>query len=117
VYKADVEFLMIYIKEAHPADGWVKRSNERAGINIATHRHMDDRVAACTLAQSELNIEIPALVDGMDDAVAREYSAWPDRIYLIDKDGRVAIKADRGPRGFPPGVSRVQDWLETRFHE
>jgi len=27
----------------------------------------------------------------------------PDRIYVIDRDGRVAYKGGRGPFGFKPG--------------
>ena len=106
---------MVYIKEAHPIDGWVSRANERAGIRVATHRSLDDRVAACSLAESELEFELPVLVDGMDDAVNQAYSAWPDRIYLVDRNGRIVIKGARGPRGFTPGVSDVREWLEERY--
>ena len=104
---------MIYIKEAHPSGGWVSRGNTRAGITIATHRDYAERIDACTLAQSKLKIEMPALVDGMDDAVNKAYAASPDRLYLIDKDGLIAIKGARGPRGFAPSVDDARDWLAT----
>jgi len=42
------------------------------------------------------------LIDGMDNAVGLAYGAWPDRIYVIDKDGKVFYKGGMGPRGFNP---------------
>jgi cytochrome oxidase Cu insertion factor (SCO1/SenC/PrrC family) len=45
---------------------------------------------------------IPALIDDLDDAVSTAYAAWPDRLYLIDRDGRIAYHGGRGPFGFDP---------------
>lgn len=46
---------------------------------------------------------MPVLVDEMDDRVGHAYSGMPDRLYLIDREGRVAYKGGRGPFGFKPG--------------
>ena len=48
----------------------------------------------------------------MDDRVNRAYAAGPDRIYVVDQDGKIAVKADRGPWGFKPGVDATKKWLE-----
>ena len=48
---------------------------------------------------------IPVLVDDVDDAVALAYGGWPDRLYLIGRDGRVAFQGERGPDGFKPGAA------------
>jgi hypothetical protein len=45
---------------------------------------------------------IPALVDQLDDAVEAAYEAWPDRLFLIDRDGRIAYRGGPGPFGFKP---------------
>ena len=45
---------------------------------------------------------LPMLVDDIDDAVGKAYSSFPDRLYLIDRDGRVAYKGGRGPYGYKP---------------
>ena len=37
-----------------------------------------------------------------DDAVERAYTGWPDRLYVIDRDGRIAHKSGPGPYGFKP---------------
>jgi hypothetical protein len=45
---------------------------------------------------------IPCLVDGIDNAVDKAYSAAPDRLCVVDIDGKVAYHSKRGPRGFKP---------------
>lgn len=37
-----------------------------------------------------------------DNRVERAYSGWPDRLYVIDRDGRIAYKSAAGPFGFKP---------------
>lgn len=45
---------------------------------------------------------IPAVVDGIDNRVEAAYEAWPDRLYLVDQDGRIAYRGGPGPFGFDP---------------
>lgn len=52
---------------------------------------------------SALQISMPLLVDRLDDHIGHAYSGMPDRLYLIDRDGRVAYKGGRGPFGFKAG--------------
>ena len=47
-----------------------------------------------------MNIEFPALVDTIDNTTEVAYTAWPDRLYVIDGNGRVAFKSEAGPFGF-----------------
>ncbi|MGK0204903.1 MAG: hypothetical protein ACI9S9_003989 [Planctomycetota bacterium] len=60
-----------------------------------------------------MNLAIPALLDGVDDAVGRAYMSHPDRLYLIGKDGLIAYAGDRGPVGFKPRELReaIEDEL------
>jgi len=55
--------------------------------------------ARCSAA---LKMTVPLLVDKIDDAVGHAYSGMPDRLYIIDKEGKVAYKGGRGPFGFRP---------------
>jgi type I thyroxine 5'-deiodinase len=50
----------------------------------------------------KLGIEMPAIVDNFDDSTDIAYSGWPDRLYIIDKEGRIAYKSAPGPFGFKP---------------
>ena len=46
---------------------------------------------------------MPVLVDGVDDRVGHAYSGMPDRLYIIDRDGKVAFQEpDAGHSGFNP---------------
>jgi Iodothyronine deiodinase len=47
-----------------------------------------------------LGIEFPALVDRIENSIEIAYTGWPDRLYVIDKDGRIAFKSAAGPFGF-----------------
>ncbi len=61
---------------------------------------MDERVEvaqACTLG---LDLNIPTLLDEMTNAVDEAYVALPDRLYVVDADGRVAYRSGPGPMGF-----------------
>jgi hypothetical protein len=53
---------------------------------------------------------IPLFIDGMDDTAMMAYSAWPERLYVIGTDGRIAYRGDPGPWKLRPG--RMEKWLE-----
>lgn len=114
-YKNDVEFYMVYIKEAHPNDGWKFKTNEQEGISFRNHLSFGERVGVAKQCSAALNLSMPTLVDRMDNAVNYQYSAWPDRVYVIDAKGKIAVQARHGPRGFPPGVRATEQWLEEKF--
>ena len=42
------------------------------------------------------------VIDPIDDEIARAYGARPDRLYLIDRGGRIAYQGSAGPFGFKP---------------
>ncbi len=47
-------------------------------------------------------MSIPMLIDDIDNTAETAYTAWPDRLYVVDKSGRIAYKGGRGPFGFKP---------------
>ncbi len=103
-YRDRAEFLMIYVREAHPRDGWRMESNDRRGVDIVQPATYDERVAVAGQCQERLALETPLLVDTIDDAVGARYSGMPSRLYLIDREGRIAFKSGRGPFGFQPAA-------------
>jgi type I thyroxine 5'-deiodinase len=48
----------------------------------------------------KLNIKFPAVVDAMDGKVEAAYQAWPSRVYLVSRDGRVAFNSRLGELDF-----------------
>ena len=97
-YSDRVQFLMIYIREAHPTDGW------DVGSQYRTHdpKTLEERRQVAADCEIALQYGIHTYVDEMDDAVMTAYAAWPERLYLIDKEGLVAYAGARGPWGFKP---------------
>ena len=93
---------MVYIQEAHPTDLWQMPSNVKKGILYASPRTDTARAEIATVCVKDLGVEFPALVDGIDDAIEQAYTGWPDRLYLIGTDGRIAYKSRPGPFGFKP---------------
>ncbi len=77
-------------------------SNQRVDINVAQPKTAAERTLAAVHCCDSLKMALLLLVDGIDDVVGREYSGFPDRLYLIDRDGRIAYKGGRGPFGYKP---------------
>lgn len=77
-------------------------SNKRVGIDITQPKDFQQRVDAAAQCCGALHMSFPLLVDGIDNRVAEAYSGFPDRLYIIDSDGKVAFKSGRGPFGFIP---------------
>ena len=102
-YQDQVEFLVVYITEAHPSDVWQMQSNIRDNVVFATPRNEEDRALIAGACVRKLGIKIPALLDEFGNVTEKAYTAWPDRLYLIDATGRVAYKSKPGPFGFDAG--------------
>jgi len=97
-----VAFLVVYITEAHPSDVWQMRSNVRDNVVFASPRNEDERAEIAGTCVRKLGIKFPAVLDEFGNSTERAYTGWPDRIYLIDAQGRVAYKSKPGPFGFKP---------------
>ncbi|MCE9525739.1 MAG: deiodinase family protein [Planctomycetales bacterium] len=102
-YKDEVTFLGVYVREAHPIDGWRMSSNDDVDIAIAQPKTFEERVAVANTCHAKLKMSIPLLVDEIDDRVGHACSGMPSRLYVIDKNGKIAYKSGRGPFGFKPG--------------
>ncbi len=100
--KEKADFRVVYISEAHPTDGWQVPQNTRQGVLVATHRGLEDREKAARKLRDDLGVKIPMVLDGMDDRLANTYAAWPDRIFVIDKDLKIVYRGALGPAGFRP---------------
>jgi alkylhydroperoxidase family enzyme len=98
-----VQFLAVYVREAHPIEGWREEGNDRVGISIAQPRSDRERLAVAHQCSARLEINMPLVVDGVNDEVGHAYSGMPDRMYVIDRAGKVVYKSGRGPFGYKPG--------------
>ena len=99
-YEKNVAFLLVYIREAHPTDGWQVPQNVRQGVLLPTAKSQEQKDDHADVCIRKLDIRFPTLVDKMDNKVELNYAGWPDRLYLIGTDGRVVYKSRPGPAGF-----------------
>ena len=93
---------MVYITEAHPSDVWQMESNVKDKVVFASPRNEDERGTVAGTCVRKLGIEIPAVLDEFGNSTEAAYTAWPDRLYLLDASGHVAYKSKPGPFGFKP---------------
>lgn len=77
-------------------------SNVRDEVVFASPKTDAERLDVATACVLKLGIELPALIDGIEDGTEQDYTGWPDRLYVIDSEGRVAYKSRPGPFGFQP---------------
>ncbi len=101
---------MIYIQEAHPSDVWQLESNETDNVVYASPKGYEERVNLAGTCMTKLGIKFPALVDEFNNPTEVAYTGWPDRLYVVGRDGRIAHKSDAGPFGFEPAA--VEKTLE-----
>jgi type I thyroxine 5'-deiodinase len=104
----------VYITEAHPSDVWQMESNIKNNVIFASPKNEEERGAIAGACVRKLGIKIPAVLDEFGNSTEKAYTAWPDRIYLIDASGHVAYKSKPGPFGFKAGELRdaLQHTLE-----
>ncbi|VFQ46308.1 iodothyronine deiodinase [Desulfoluna butyratoxydans] len=112
-YREDVDFLMIYVREAHPTDKWWLAetkfmrlvsvlSNPYPSYDTREPRTIEERRAVASACKAKLLDDMPVYVDNMDNRVNQAYVGWPTRIYFLDKEGRVTYDSGLGPYGFSP---------------
>jgi len=81
-------------------------SNVEEGVLLRQHRTLEERISAAQEGAARLGLTLPLFVDGMDDAVSRAFSAWPERIHVVTADAVIAYVGAPGPFGFDPDAAR-----------
>ena len=124
-YHEQVQFLLVYIREAHPVDGWwlgrglfsmaLKMYRSQVATDVYDPQTIEERRAVAGRCDTALQYGIPTLVDEMDDPVNKAYAAWPTRLYLVGLDGRVIYGGGLGPFDFKP--AKLENAIEQYLDE
>ena len=93
--------------EAHALDAWQDEDNQKDKIAVASPKTLAERCAVEGTCATKLALRIPAIIDNLANSTEEAYTAWPDRLYVIDAEGRVAYKSNPGPFGFKPAQMEV----------
>lgn len=93
---------LIYIREAHPTDGRQVSQNVKDKILVKDPKSDEERRKVAEDFAAQFKLKLPILLDTIDNTMEKKYSGWPDRLYVIDSEGKIAYKGGPGPGGFKP---------------
>jgi len=119
-FEGKVDMVTVYIEEAHAVDEWpmgdgAKGSDFKA---IVQPRSLSERAQAAQLLVTDLDYEVPLVLDNMENEVRVKYACWPLRFYVIDEE-QVWYKAQ--PSKYRYSVPALRDsviaLLEARSKE
>jgi len=103
-----VEWLTIYLKEAHAQDVWPLGQH----VCVNDHKTSDDRIAVAKRFVETYKWQLPMITDCLEDEFLYTYLAHPERFYAFF-DGKMMFKAQPKNAYFP--VSDLRDWLLEHF--
>ena len=76
------EFLIIYVREAHP------------GENFPHHASFDQKMIHAGKLRELDKVGLPILVDDFEGSTHKAYGLLPNMVYLIDRAGVIVYKSD-----------------------
>lgn len=103
----------MYVREAHPTDEWQMKSNLKDDVCYAQPKTLAQRVVIANDFIKRFKFDLPFGIDDMSNAADNAYSAWPERLYVIDEGGRIAYRGGMGPFNYKP--AELRDWLAGRY--
>ena len=112
-YSDRVNFVTLYIKEAHPLDEWQMDSNVDEGVCYPQPTTSEQRIKIANDFVKRFSYGMPLFIDPIENPANAAYSGWPERFYIVDESGTIVYKGKPGPFGYHP--EEVEAWLAKRF--
>ena len=104
-----LDFLLIYTREAHPEDGWQVGINHEQNVVYDQPTTVGGRAAIAFDCVQQRGLRMPVALDDIEDTIDRKYAGWPERLYLIDADGAVLHQSLPGPFQ----MEAIEDWYSA----
>lgn len=79
---------------------FTKTGEKESLLKIGQTDDLFKRGETAELCSATLKLSLPTVIDKADNKVNTAYAGWPDRLYIVGKDGRIAYKGGPGPKGF-----------------
>lgn len=113
-YKDQAEFLMVYIREAHPESVLtVEEGGKDVLKRFVQTNDYKSRVASAAACYNLLDLPYPIVVDKEDNQVKEAWSGWPIRLMVVNTKGKLVFDGGRGPGGFQP--EKLKAWLKANL--
>lgn len=79
--KDKIQFVMIYISEAHANDVW--NIGQSAGDTCNAPLCIEDRIHSIKNMKKKYGLTFDVYADNMENNFEKEYSPWPFRYYVV----------------------------------
>ena len=89
------------------------KSNVKDDVCYAQPKTLEQRVAIANDFTKRYKFPLPFGIDDMSNAANDAYAAWPERLYVIEPDGRITYRGGLGPFDYKP--EEVRALLAARF--
>lgn len=109
-YRGRASFLLVYIDEAHPTDGWVMPGG---AFELARPRSIAERRAAAEEFRRRLSVGFPIVLEPMDRSAERTFGAFPNRLVIADAGGTVVANGKPGPFSTAEAVKSARGTLDA----
>lgn len=109
-YSSDVDFLTIYIREAHPIGGW-EAPDQPEQFRVRQATVAAERMEAARKFFAFCATKGMLAMDDMEDHASALYAGFPDRIFVI-REGRFIYAQKQGPFGYEPRA--LEEFLAAR---
>uniref|UniRef100_A0A7S4NQC0 Iodothyronine deiodinase n=1 Tax=Paramoeba aestuarina TaxID=180227 RepID=A0A7S4NQC0_9EUKA len=90
-----IDFVTIYILEAHPLDCWPLFKE----IDYNQPTTLEERLKVVEGYVDGTGIKGDVVVDLMTNEVEKKFAAWPERLYVL-LNGVIIYKGGKGPEGY-----------------
>jgi len=108
-YKDVVDFLAVYILEAHAKDVWPLGTK----ICFNEPKTIEERLQIANNFATDYNFQIPILVDDMDNNFNGKYAAWPERYYIIQDEKMKLIAEPSTEYGY--NRAEIKTWIDLNL--
>jgi len=99
-YGDKAKFFGVYIREAHAEGEDQVSRNLDEGVVFEQPETADERADVAAACMLRYNFSFPMLLDNMENEAEDKYQSWPDRLYIIGNDGKIAYQGGMGPLYF-----------------
>ena len=100
----DVEFLLVYVREAHP------------GSRLGPHQSNGQKIERAEKLRQFYDEPRKILIDDLQGKMHKAYGELPNMVYIIDPDGRIIYRSDWA---FPKRIDKIlqnRDKINTNEH-